>query len=153
MPPNFSTSFLIGVQKRVLPRDSHYFLLAPIKWGILARKPTKNQHQNRQKFSTNFLQGTPKRFLPRDSHYFLSDPINPFMGRYLGGIWNTFGGYLEVKLTQNKPKTYQKQLQKFSTNFLIGVQKRVLPRDSHYFLLAPIRGDFLASLAPVLTPP
>ena len=35
-------------------------------------------------------------------------------------------------------KTNRKQLQNFSTSFLIGVQKRVLPRDSHYFLLGPI---------------
>ena len=32
----FSTSFLIGVQKRVLPRVSHYFLLGPMQGGILA---------------------------------------------------------------------------------------------------------------------
>ncbi len=56
----------------------------------------------------------------------------------MGGIWETFGGYLEVKLSQNKPKTYQKLLQKFSTDFLIQGQKRVLPKDSHHFLLDPI---------------
>ena len=110
--------------------------------GILEGKPTKNQHQNSQKLSTNFLQGTPKRVLPKDSHYFLLGPINPFkgrfggvvwevFGRYLGNFWRVFGGKTNQKQAQNKPKT-------FSTNFLIQGPKRVLPKDSPYFLLDPI---------------
>ena len=107
--------------------------------GVILRvKLTKHYPKQLQKLSTNFLQGSQKRVLPRDSHYFLLGPMNPFQGGYLGGTWNTFGGCFEVTLTQNKPKTIQKQLQKFSTNFLIEIPKRVLPRDSHYFLLGPI---------------
>ena len=55
-----------------------------------------------------------------------------------GGILEAFGGHFEGKTNQKQSKTNRKRLQKFSTNFLIGVQKRVLPRDSHYFLLGPI---------------
>ena len=56
------------------------------------------------------------------------------LGMYLGGIWETFGWYLEVKPTKKQPKTYQT----FSAIFLIETPKRVLPKDSHYFLLDPI---------------
>ena len=103
-------------------------------------KPTKNQHQNSQKLSTNFLQGTPKRVLPKDSHYFLLAPINPFKGTCFDLSLTLF----ETRNLQKTSKTNRKRLQKFSTSFLIGVQKRVLPRDSHYFLLGPIKGGILA---------
>ena len=54
---------------------------------------------------------------------------------YLVGI---FGGCLEGILEGKPTKNQHQNSQKLSTNFLIETPKRVLPRDSHYFLLGPI---------------
>ena len=52
------------------------------------------------------------------------------------------GSKTDQRTTKSLPKTYPK----ISTNFLLGVPKRVLPRDSHYFLLDPITTEaFLQS--------
>ena len=98
----------------------------------------KNNEKQLQKFSTNFLIGVQKRVLPRDSHYFLLGPINPFKGVCFDLSLTLFDTRNLQKLTKKQSKTNRKQLQKFSTSFLIQGPKRVLPRDSHYFLLDPI---------------
>ena len=57
---------------------------------------------------------------------------------YLGVFWGVFGGYLEG-IWEVKPTKIQAQNSpKLAINLLIETPKRVLPKDSHYFLLAPI---------------
>ena len=117
--PVVSTNFLIHGQKRVLPRDSHYFLLAPIApykgvcfdlsltlfHPINLQKTSNTNRKRLQKFSTNFLIGAPKRVLPTDSHDFLLAPINPFKGRNLMDlIWYQ----KPSKHIKNKQKTTPK---------------------------------------------
>ena len=53
-------------------------------------------------------------------------------------MWDYLGVILEVFWEDFEGKTIHKKEHKLSTNFLIETPKRVLPRDSHYFLLAPI---------------
>ena len=57
---------------------------------------------------------------------------------YLGIVWGVFGRCLEGILGGKPIKNQHQSSQKLSTNFLQGTPKRVLPRDSHYFLLGPI---------------
>ena len=103
-------------------------------------KKTKIKTKTSPKLSVNFLIGPPNRVLPKDSHYFPLDPIKGGIWVILGSVWWIFGRYLgsksDQKPIQNSPKHY--------TIFLIEMPKRVLPKDSHYFLLGPIKGGILA---------
>ena len=67
----------------------------------------------------------------------------------LGVFGGVLGEYLGSKTDQKTTKSLPKTYPKLSTNFLIETRKRVLPRDSHYFLLAPIKGGIWASSGPI----
>ena len=65
---------------------------------------------------------------------------------YFGIVWGVFGGCLEGILGGKPTKNQHQNSQKLSINFLQGTPKRVLPRDSHYFLLVPIDPLFFGLL-------